>query len=219
MSTVLRLVIASGNRHKIEELQAMVADSGLELRVEGVEAHGVPPEIEETEDTFLGNALLKARGIAQWLQGQGVEGEALVLADDSGISVHAFEGAPGVRSARYAGEHATDAQNNAKLVRELEAKGLESSTAHYTCVLALVRVDGQPVDGALFQSVEGRWDVEVRREARGDGGFGYDPHAWLDAGSRTVAELSPEDKAKRSHRGQATRRLLGWLAAWRKAGG
>lgn len=196
----------------------MVAGSDLDVAVKGMGAFGDPPEIEETGETFVDNALLKARGIAAWLRGQGAPGETLVLADDSGINVHALDGAPGVVSARFAGPDATDADNNARLVSELRARGLDRSSAHYTCVLALVRVDDAPVDGAAHQLMEGRWDVEARTEARGDGGFGYDPHAWLDAGARTVAELAPDDKAQRSHRGQATRRLLGWLRAWQAAG-
>src|SRR5690606_17778064 len=143
----------------------------------------------------------KARAIAAWLAGRGEPGATRVLADDSGICVEVLGGAPGVRSARFAGDQATDAQNNAKLVEELTARAVDRSPAHYVCVLALVRVDERPVgidaprleEGAAV--FDGRWDVEVCTRARGTGGFGYDPHAWLDHGARTVAELSPREKA------------------------
>ena len=103
---------------------------------------GPPPAVEETESTFHGNALLKARGIANWARLQGEAGSTLVLADDSGIAVDALDGAPGVFSARFAGPGADDRANNRKLVEALVSRQLEASPAHYACVLALVRVDG-----------------------------------------------------------------------------
>lgn len=207
-----RLVVASGNAHKVGELRRMLADvPGLEVL--GQRDFGTPPEIEESASTFEGNAILKAEGIAAWLREGGEAGDTVVLADDSGVCVDALEGGPGVRSARFAGEDATDDDNNAKLVRRLGELGLEASAGHYACVLALVRVDGQPwADlGRPQRLFSGRWDVELRVARRGTGGFGYDPHAWL-ADGRTVAELPPDDKAALSHRGQATRGLLAWLA-------
>ncbi len=212
-----RVVIASGNRHKIDEIAAMLAGPHPELEVVGVKALGAPPEIAETEDTFHGNAALKAVGIASWLREQGASGDDLVLADDSGICIDAFDGRPGVYSARYAGPDATDEDNNAKMVAELGARGLDRSAAHYACVLALARVDGSalPVPaadlvmacgGALC--VEGRCEGVVRTVRRGQGGFGYDPHFWVDDDARTFAELTREAKAARSHRGEALRRLL-----------
>lgn len=216
-----RLVVASGNRHKVSELAAMLHEVDPDLDVVGLDAFDGVPEIEETADTFAGNAGLKARGIAAWLRERGEDPETRVLADDSGICVEALGGAPGVRSARFAGETATDAQNNAKLVEVLEGMGLDSSPAHYACVLSLVRVDGEPLGDGPSQDdetrellFEGRWPVQVRVEARGSGGFGYDPHAWLDDGpsssSKTVAELSMDEKATRSHRGHALRALVAW---------
>lgn len=208
-----RLVVASGNAHKVGELRAMLAVVPG-LVVLGQRELGDPPSIEESAHTFEGNAGLKAEGIAAWLRERGEAGDTVVLADDSGVSVDALDGGPGVRSARFAGEHASDEGNNAKLVAELRARGLERSPGHYTCVLALVRVDGRPwADlGGPVRTFEGRWDVELRVDRRGTGGFGYDPHAWLPDG-RTVAELPAADKAAQSHRGQATRGLLAWLSA------
>jgi len=203
-----RIVVASGNAHKVRELAAMLAEAPTPVQVVGLEAYPDAPSVPETADTFEGNAALKAQGIAEHLASVAEAGETAVLADDSGICVQALNGAPGVYSARFAGSEATDADNNAKLVDALRGLGRTSSPAYYACVLALCRVDGAPLAGARMLHFEGRWNVEVRIEARGGGGFGYDPHAWTEAGSRTVAELSDDEKAARSHRGVALRALL-----------
>jgi XTP/dITP diphosphohydrolase len=209
-----RLVVASGNRHKIEELRAMLGAAVPDLAVVGLDPADDPPGIPETARDFAGNATLKARGIARWLRGRGEPPDTLVLADDSGICVEAFDGAPGVHSARWAGEPSDDAANNARLCEELGRRGLTHSAAHYACVLALVRVDERPIESdAAVWLFEGRWDVEVRTDRRGSGGFGYDPHAWLEGEDRTVAELASDEKAARSHRGRALRRLLAWAQA------
>jgi XTP/dITP diphosphohydrolase len=197
---VSRLVVASGNPHKVVELAELLRSR---IEVVGVGAFGDAPEIDETADTFEGNAVLKAKGIAEWLAGQGADPQTWVLADDSGICVDVLGGAPGVRSARWAGN---DVANNLRLVDELRERGLDRSAAHYECVLALTRVGG----GEVWR-FDGRWDVEVRVDARGSGGFGYDPHAWIDGGARTVAELDRPSKAEVSHRGRALRKLV---AAW-----
>ncbi len=206
-----RVVVASGNRHKVGELRSMLAAQGVD--VVGLDAFSDAPEIEESAPDFDGNAKLKAFGIADWLAERGEVGETWVLADDSGICVDALEGGPGVRSARFAGEPSDDAKNNTRLVDELRARGLDRSAAHYVCVLALVRVDGGPLpDGHAIATFEGRWDVEVRTVARGTGGFGYDPHAWIEDGARTVAELGAAEKAGMSHRGAAFAALVAWIA-------
>jgi XTP/dITP diphosphohydrolase len=208
-------VIASSNRHKVAELQEMVGAVCPDTEVVGLFDLGNPPEVPETADDFAGNAVLKARGIAAWLRDQGEPNDTLVVADDSGIEVDILDGAPGVRSARFAGEHATDDDNNRKLVACLRERGVTRSPAHYACVVALVRVDGRALEGAEdMRLFEGGWEVEVRTERRGTGGFGYDPHAWIDHGSRTVAELPRAEKATMSHRGRAMAKLLGWLSKW-----
>ncbi len=206
-----KIVVASGNRHKVKELEAMLSGAPTAVVVLGLDAYPQAPQVEETATTFAGNAALKARGIADFLREHGEPSDTAVLADDSGIAVEALEGAPGVYSARFSGDAATDSSNNAKLVRSLEALGRTSSPAYYACVLALCRVDGQPIAGEAMLIFEGRWNVEVRTQARGEGGFGYDPHAWVADGTRTVAELSATQKAERSHRGAALRAML---AAW-----
>lgn len=213
MRSVERIVVASGNAHKVQEIRDELHRVAPGLIVVGLEAFDGPPDVEESAETFTGNALIKAEAFAKWLAHEGEPGSTYVLADDSGVCVDALGGAPGVRSARFSGDHATDASNNARLVEELRARGLERSAAHYVCVLALVRVDARPVDdgSGKVEVFEGRWDVEVRTDARGTGGFGYDPYAWLEDGARTVAELTPPEKAERSHRGEALRKLAAWL--------
>lgn len=208
-------VLATGNAHKLRELAGMIGAAGLAIEVVAPRNFGSPPEVVEDGDTFAANAVKKARALAAWLETRGCPPGALVLADDSGIGVDALGGAPGVTSARFAGEPCDDGANNRKLVAELVGRGLDSSPAHYSCVLALVRVGGGPVvdGGDDVVTFEGRWDVEVRVDARGTGGFGYDPHAWIDDGARTVAELDQGAKAARSHRGQALRALVAWWRA------
>lgn len=226
-----RLVLASGNAHKVVELRRMLEHANLSIEVVTMRELGDAPEIPETADTFSGNAVLKAEGIARWVDQLGLDGAAAtwVLSDDSGICVDAFDGAPGVYSARFAGPEADDQANNARLVQRLDALGLERSDAHYMCVLALCTVEGAPLpasnEGAgqggggrapatqgrcvLF---EGRCDGVVRTARQGSGGFGYDPHFWVSP-TRTFAEYAPDEKAEASHRGAALRSLVAWLAS------
>ncbi len=220
MNGQARLVLATGNPHKVEELAAIVRATGLALEVRSARSLGPAPEIPEDQGSFVAHALVKALGIAAWLRGRGEPGSTLVLADDSGLCVDALDGAPGVDSALFAGPHGDDAANNAKLVRELRARALETSPAHYVCVLALTRVDAAPLpplpgsepgpspSSRLFV---GRWDGAVRTEPRGVGGFGYDPYFWPTGSDRSVAELPAADKNSRSHRGVATARLVAAL--------
>jgi XTP/dITP diphosphohydrolase len=228
---VRRLVLASGNIHKLAELAGMIAAAGLPISVHAARELGPAPAIAEDQDSFVAHAALKARGIAAWLQGLGEPGDTLVLADDSGICVDALDGAPGVHSAVFAGPTADDAANNEQLIAALAARGVDRSPAHYVCVLALRRVDGDPPaipgaepasdpDLALFTA---RWHGEIRRERRGEAGFGYDPHFVIaseggEAGEVSSAELSPAEKNTRSHRGQAVRAMITGLAAGLAAG-
>lgn len=216
-----RLVLATANPHKVAEMAAILAAAGLPLAVHAARALGPAPTIVEDQDSFLAHAALKARGIARWLAGRGEPGDTLVLADDSGVCVDALDGAPGVESANFAGPQADDEANNAHLLAQLAARGCARSPAHYVCLLALTRVDAAPLPplpGAEPSAPDlgifvGRWDGEIRQARRGAGGFGYDPHFWIEAaeGPRSVAELTPADKHARSHRGQAVRRLLAAL--------
>ncbi|MEM6992546.1 MAG: non-canonical purine NTP pyrophosphatase, partial [Myxococcota bacterium] len=185
------------------------------LSSEALAGYGPAPEIDETAPDFAGNAVLKAEGIAAWLRERGEPGSTRVLADDSGVCVDVLDGAPGVHSARYCGHHGSDADNNAKLVAELTARGVTESAAHYACVLAVCRVDGRAIKGGKSRLwFEGRWDVVARVQPRGTGGFGYDPHCWIVGEDVSVAELPADRKAALSHRGAAFAALVEW---WRGA--
>ena len=194
----MRLLLATRNEHKLREFARMLDDVGegeheLALLPEWVK---LPPEEAET---FAENALAKARAAAAATGG-------VAIADDSGIEAAALAGAPGVRSARYAGEHATDAENLQKLLHEAPA----GSALRYVCALAYVDPDAG--DERLF---EGTCEGRLAAHPRGERGFGYDP-AFLpgDAGGeRTMAELSDAEKDAISHRGRALSELVRWLAS------
>lgn len=195
----MKLVVASNNPGKLREFGALLAPLGWEAvpqRELGV------PECEEPHATFVENALEKARHAARCT---GLP----ALADDSGLCVAALEGAPGVYSARYAqgspDETKSDTRNNEKLVAELADKA--DRRAHYVCVLVFVRHadDPQPI------IAEGEWHGEIRDQARGDGGFGYDPFFFLPELACTAAELDAPTKNAQSHRGQALKQLVARL--------
>jgi len=194
---VKSLVLASGNPGKKAEIEALLERFGT--RVVTQAELGIT-EAEEPHDTFLENALAKARHAC-------FATRLPALADDSGICVDALGGAPGVHSARYAGEPRSDARNNEKLLREL--KGKSDRKAHYVCVLVLMRgpADTRPL------VAEAEWHGEIATAPRGTGGFGYDPLFWLPALGKTSSELAPEEKNRLSHRGQALARLLELLQA------
>ncbi|MBA4093819.1 MAG: non-canonical purine NTP pyrophosphatase, RdgB/HAM1 family [Candidatus Accumulibacter sp.] len=196
----MKLVLASNNAKKLKELREILAPLGWELVPQG--ELGVP-EADEPHCTFVENALAKARHAAA-LTG------LPALADDSGICIDAFGGAPGVLSARYAGEPKSDARNNEKLLAELgKLAGKNSRRGHYYCVLVFVRAadDPQPL------IAEGEWHGEVLEAPRGDGGFGYDPLFLIPELGQSVAEIAAAEKNRRSHRGQALTRLVERLQA------
>jgi XTP/dITP diphosphohydrolase len=187
-----RLILASNNAGKLKEFAQLLAPIGFALHPQG---EFDVPEAEEPFATFVENALAKARHAAR-LTG------LPALADDSGVCVNALGGAPGVYSARYAGEPKSDARNSAKLIADLAAHADKS--AYYYCVLVYVRHadDPQPV------IADGAWHGTIVAEARGEGGFGYDPHFLVPALGRTAAELGAAEKNALSHRGQALRALV-----------
>jgi XTP/dITP diphosphohydrolase len=191
----MKLVLASNNAKKLKELDAILAPLGWELVPQG--QLGVP-EAEEPHCTFVENALAKARHASR-LTG------LPALADDSGLCVDAFGGAPGVQSARYAGEPKSDARNNQKLLAELGASSERS--AHFVSVIVFVRHadDPQPI------IAEGEWPGEILSAARGDDGFGYDPLFYVRELDQSAAELDPAEKNRRSHRGQALACLVARL--------
>ena len=192
-----RLVLASGNAGKLREFHRLLAPLGIDVVAQS--ALGIA-DADEPHVTFVENALAKARHAS-------AHAGLPALADDSGICVRALAGAPGVQSARYAGEPKSDARNNAKLVAALV--GVADRRAHYACVLTLVRHERDPEPIIA----EGAWHGTVIDAPRGAGGFGYDPH-FLDAATGlTAAELPLERKNELSHRGQAMRALIARLLA------
>lgn len=192
-----KLVLASNNAGKLREFAALLAPLGVDVVPQG--ELGVP-ECAEPHPTFLENALEKARHASR------VTGLP-ALADDSGLCVTALGGAPGVLSARFAGEPKSDARNNALLVERLH--GQADRSAWYTCVLVLVRHadDPHPVVADAI------WRGQVVEQAAGEGGFGYDPYIYLPDHGCTVAQLPAEVKNRISHRGQAMQALLARLQA------
>ena len=188
-----KLVIASNNPGKLREFGQMLAPLGIEVLTQS--QLGIA-EAEEPHCTFVENALAKARHVSAAC---GLP----ALADDSGICVEALGGAPGVQSARYAGDNPkSDQRNNEKLLHEMQ--GVSDRRAHYYCVLVLVRgaADPQPL------IAEGEWQGEIFHTERGAGGFGYDPLFWLPDFGKTAAELTHEEKHAISHRGKALQVLL-----------
>jgi XTP/dITP diphosphohydrolase len=190
------LVVATGNRGKLEELRALFA--GVPVVVRAIaEVMRDPPLVVEDGATFADNATKKARAIAQATM-------MLTLADDSGLEVDALGGRPGVRSARFAHARATDAENNAALLAALEGcAGAERGTgfrARFRCVLALV---DPYTNGGEPRLVEGTCEGAITRTPRGSGGFGYDPLFVLQGSEKTMAELDEAEKNRLSHRGRA----------------
>jgi XTP/dITP diphosphohydrolase len=195
----MRVVLASSNPGKLREFSELLAGQGLELTRQSDFGIDPPPE---TGMTFLDNALIKARNAAR-------RTGLPAIADDSGIEVDALGGAPGVHSARYAGEDASDAANLDKLLNALTGLPDARRTARYRCVIVYIRDadDANPLIG------EGTWEGRLIDARRGSGGFGYDP-AFVPAGeTRTAAEISADQKHAVSHRGQALRAFLSQLDA------
>jgi XTP/dITP diphosphohydrolase len=192
---IAKLVLASNNAGKLREFRRLLSPLGIEVLPQA--DLGIP-EADEPHCTFVENALAKARH-ASALAG------LPALADDSGVCVAALGGAPGVQSARYAGEPRSDARNNAKLIADLA--GIADRRAHYYCVLVLVHRADDPEP----MIAEGRWHGTIVDTPRGDGGFGYDPHFVDSATGLTGAELPLSRKNEVSHRGCALRALLAML--------
>ncbi|BFQ95916.1 ribonuclease PH [Enterococcus cecorum] len=196
------IMIATGNMGKAKEFEKMFAKAGYQIKT--MKDFPELPEVQETGQTFEENARLKAETIANILQ-------CPVLADDSGLTVDALGGMPGIYSARFAGEQKSDASNNAKLLHELTNVADENRTAQFHCTL----VFAAPQKESLV--VEGIWNGRIARIPRGENGFGYDPLFIVDGLEKTSAELTPEEKNEISHRGQAMKKLDGLWQAWLEA--
>jgi XTP/dITP diphosphohydrolase len=200
------LLLASANQGKLRELRTILDGLGVELVGLDEAGLGEPPEVEETGDTFLENALLKGRAYAAW------SGLAAV-ADDSGLEVDALGGAPGVRSARYAGPGAGDQANLDKLLAALEGVPPERRTARFRCAAVLV----DPDVGEWH--AEAAWEGRLLEAPRGSGGFGYDPVFLPEGWELTSAEVDQATKDAASHRGKAFRALRPAIQAWARGQG
>jgi XTP/dITP diphosphohydrolase len=195
MPGLSRLVLASSNAGKLREFRRLLSPLGIDVIAQADLGIAEP---DEPHATFVENALAKARHASRLAH-------LPALADDSGVCVAALNGAPGVQSARYAGEPKSDRRNNEKLIADLA--GIADRRAHYYCMLALIRheTDPEPI------LADGRWDGTIIDAPRGAGGFGYDPHFLDGATGLTGAELPPQQKNDLSHRGKALRALLARL--------
>ena len=189
----MRFVVASTNSGKIKEIKKVLQDTSLE--VISMSEAGFNDEIEETGTTFEENALIKAQAVAAKVN-------AIVMADDSGLEVDALNGAPGVYSARYAGEGANDQDRNRKLLRELSYITDEKRQARFVSAIAVVMPDGKSF------VVRGTCEGLIAKEPSGENGFGYDPLFYMPEFSATMAQISIEEKNKISHRGKALVKMV-----------
>lgn len=194
-----KILLATRNKGKIAELKTMLAE--LDLEVLSLEEVPEAPEVAEDGATFKDNALKKARAVAD---ATGL----MTLADDSGLEVDTLNGAPGVYSARYAGDHADDRTNNTKLLSELEGLPADRRSARFRCVIVVYHPSGRWID------LDGKCEGRIAERPRGEQGFGYDPVFFLPGLGKTMAELTPEEKNSLSHRGAAFRKLKAELPAF-----
>lgn len=188
-----KLIIASNNKGKIEEIKNILKDFNFE--VYSLKERGINIDVEETGKTFAENAYIKAKAIYD------LNKEYCVLADDSGLMVDYLNGEPGVYSARYSGEHGNDKRNNEKLMEKLKNVPYEKRGAKFACALTLILESGKTVDS--YGEVRGY----ILEKEQGESGFGYDPLFYVDEFKKTFAEISMDEKAKISHRGRALKEL------------
>ncbi len=186
---MIELVLASRNRHKIGEIHALLSEILPDVKILSLDDVGFFEEIEENGAAIEENALIKARAAAK--------SGKIGVGDDTGLFVNALGGAPGLFSARYAGEHGDDAANNRKLIAELSGK--DDRSAYFACAFACVLPDGREF------TVLGKAEGEILSEASGEGGFGYDPYFYYPPLDKTFADLTAEEKNAVSHRGAAIR--------------
>lgn len=197
--------VASTSKHKISELRQMLAPQGYDVSDLTEFADYIPPE--EAGTTFLENARIKARALCDFLNKHFAlhKPRLTILADDSGLECDDLDGAPGVYSARYSGANASDTENNSKLISEIGKLQHPTHTARYVCALIFLTPDG--AEKSIVETCEG----QITFDPKGKNGFGYDPHFYLPELGKTMAELSPEEKNRISHRGKALKRLLAVL--------
>lgn len=189
-----KIVLATGNQGKVREMADLLADFGFDVVAQ---SEFNVSEVAETGTTFIENAIIKARHAAK-------ETGLPAIADDSGLEVDALDGAPGVYSARYAGEHATDQQNLAKLLDTMKDVPEAQRTARFHCVLVLMRHENDPTPLVCH----GSWEGRILTQAHGSNGFGYDPIFFVPEDNCASAQLEPARKKQLSHRGQALKKLF-----------
>ena len=190
---ITELVLASGNKGKLAEFQRLL--EGLDVQIHSMKEYPEIGEIVEDGSTFAENALIKARAVCK------ATGKP-AMADDSGLAVDALNGAPGIYSARFAGEQRSDADNNAKVLQLLEGVEDGKRTARFFCVIAIVLPDGREY------TAEGTCEGTILHALQGEGGFGYDPLFYVESLDKTFAELTMEEKNRISHRGHANRKAV-----------
>lgn len=192
---MIKIVFATNNAHKVSEFRDCFKQAGVEAQILTIKETGFKGEIIEDADSFEGNAYIKAKALCDFTN-------LIAVADDSGLSVNALGGAPGVYSARFAGENATDDENIDKLISELKKLGNCDRSAKFVCTMCVCRPDGK----TLF--VSGESHGKIIDERVGDGKFGYDPIFFYEPMGKTFAEMSSEEKNSVSHRGSAVKELL-----------
>ena len=193
---MMKLILASRNKKKIREMEAILAEHVTGVQILSLDDIGFEGDIEENGTTFEENALIKAR-TAMAASGN----QIAAIADDSGLSVDVLDGAPGVYSARYAGGHGDDAANNALLLQNLAHVPVSERTARFVCCIVCVFPDGREI------TVRGETEGLLIDDARGEGGFGYDPYFYYQPYGKTFAELTADQKNAISHRGKAVAKL------------
>ena len=193
-----KIVLATGNQGKVREMADLLADFGFDVVAQ---SEFNVSEVAETGTTFIENAIIKARHAAK-------ETGLAAIADDSGLEVDFLKGAPGIYSARYAGEGASDQQNLEKLLDAMQGVPQEQRTARFHCVLVLMRHELDPTPIVYH----GKWEGRILTEAQGDNGFGYDPVFFVPEDNCASAELEPTRKKQLSHRGKALKQLFATLS-------
>ena len=191
----MKIVFASNNAHKVSEFKSCFAKVGMDVEIVTIKETGFSGDIIESADTFEGNAFIKAKALCDFTG-------MIAIADDSGLAVDALDGAPGVYSARFAGENATDDENIEKLLSELKNHPECDRTARFVCTICVCRPDGE----TLY--VRGESEGRIIDERRGDGKFGYDPVFFYPPFGKTFAEMPGDEKNSVSHRGRAIEELL-----------
>lgn len=197
-----RIVVATGNAHKVREIGEIVAETGFSVPMLSMKEAGIDTDIVEDGETFEENALCKVRAVRQALNLRGEGADTVILADDSGLVIDALNGEPGIHSARYLGEETPHSEKNKDILRRMKDVPEAARSARFVCAVALSFPDGEE------KTVRGVMEGRIAHEAKGANGFGYDPIFFLPDRGLTNAELAPDEKNRISHRGKAFREAV-----------